>query len=159
MASYVRRISGLEIAYSPKNKLSSYFNHHKDRKTLLDTGIYQWFCEGSEVEECPKSYIGESRQGLEKRSSQHMYHITNGNINDSAIAEHVCATGHRMDPSKIQLIEREPNTIRRKVKESLYIQNTSYTMNKNNGYSINSAWAHTLNKKFYQHIATKNNSS
>lgn len=31
MASFVRRFSGLEIAYSPKNKLSTYFNSHKDK--------------------------------------------------------------------------------------------------------------------------------
>lgn len=118
---------------------------------LFGNGIYQWFCEGSVEEKCSKSYIGESRQGLEKRSAQHMYHINNGNINDSAIAEHVCATGHRMDPSNIKLIEKEPNTVRRKIKESLYIQNTPNTMNKNNGYQVNSSWAHTLNKNFYQH--------
>lgn len=155
MASYIRRNTDLELAYSPQNKISGHLSAHKDRKTLLDTGIYQWICEGSETESCSKVYIGETRKGLQTRSAQHMYHIYSGNINSSAVAEHVCNTGHRMDPDKITLIEREPNTVRRKVKEGLYIQHTANTMNKNNGYTINPAWAHTLKKNFCDHVAKK----
>ncbi len=151
IASFIRRNTELEIAYVPQNKVSHHLNKHKDKKRNIPAGIYKIPCDGNKDNICAAAYIGETRQGLEKRAQQHTYHIRNANIQESAPAEHIWTTGHNMDPSKIQMVEVENNTFRRKIKEGLYIRSNTSSINKNKGFVPNPSWTHILHKKFRRH--------
>lgn len=128
-------------------KIGSFLNNYKDKKNVSEAVIYEWPCEGNDNEQCNKVYIGESRKGMEMRSTQHLNHVKNGNTKDSAIADHACNVGHKFNPLNIRILEKESNTFRRKVKEGLYIQSNPNTINKNNGKPMNSIWTHILRKK------------
>ncbi len=151
LASFIRRHTDLEIAYVPQNKVSNHLNKHKDKKRTIQAGIYEIPCDGDDNDTCNATYIGESRQGLEKRAQQHLQNIRNSNILISAPAEHVSKTGHLMDPFKIKMLENENNTFRRKIKESLYIRSNPNAINKNNGFKPHPSWTHILKKKFSKH--------
>lgn len=151
VASFIRYTTDLDIAYVPQNKISHHFNQYKDKKRTTPAGIYELPCGGNNDDKCPLSYIGESRQGLDKRAQQHMYNIRNANIQTSAPAEHVWTNGHNIDPSTIRMIELEPNTFKRKVKEGLYIRSNSNSMNKNKGLLPHPTWTHILKKNFKRH--------
>jgi hypothetical protein len=98
-----------------------------------------------ECQTCKKKYIGETKRDFLIRFKEHLAHITNQRINESAIALHILKNpGHSLDPSSLTLIEKESRLFFRKTKESLYIHNCAHKMNTNPGWKVNPIWASTL---------------
>ena len=79
---------------------------------------------------------------LEERVKEHQRACRLGQVEKSALAEHLCAPGdHVFDWSKVEELEKEPRTYRRKFKESIYIRkNKDDTINWSNGTQIDQIW-------------------
>lgn len=75
-------------------------------------------------------YLGQALQYLEKRISNHQYHIKIKNRQHSALCEHVIETEHVVNWDSVEIIHRENNQQKRDVMEMIYIKTTPNTINK-----------------------------
>ena len=57
---------------------------------------------------CPKVYIGQSGRTLKHRLSEHRRALQSGHVASSVLAEHTWSTGHRMDLSKVEVVDAQP---------------------------------------------------
>ncbi|CAL8110124.1 unnamed protein product [Orchesella dallaii] len=139
LSKYTRRHTTLEIGYSPVNRLSNALTKVKDPNHKEDVGIYKIPCD-----DCPAIYVGETFRDIKIRAEEHKRKLMTHNIIDSAVANHAVTQNHSIDFSKTELIEKETNYYRRKMKESLYIRKTPVKMNKDNGMNFNPIWLDLL---------------
>lgn len=100
----------------------------------VSLSIYQIFCE------CKCSYIGESNFELDKRVSEHKRDIRNG-VLTNALTQHCMETNHKIDWSLSKIIGREQDTIRRRLKEALFIQKLSPELNVSKGMILRGKWS------------------
>lgn len=90
-----------KVAFSNKNTISSLLGSPKDPvPPTQKSGIYQLPCEN-----CPLSYIGQTRRSIAVRAKEHIAHFKNNRRGRSAVADHIFDTGHFFDPSKISLLK------------------------------------------------------
>ena len=90
-----------KIAYSSKNSIGSFLGSPKDPiPPTQKSGIYRLPCD-----ECPASYIGQSRRAIKVRAKEHIAHFKNNRQGRSAVADHIFETGHFIDPNKITLLK------------------------------------------------------
>ena len=81
----------IRTCFKPHRTLRSLLVHVKDpippegRKGV----VYQISCS-----DCPATYVGQTGRTLEHRIKEHKYALTSGNIDKSAVAEHMAMTGH-----------------------------------------------------------------
>ena len=89
--------------------------------------------------ECGKVYIGETGKTLTERLAEHRRAVRRMDNNNS-LAVHVQRTTHSITWDKAEVIEKENNKIRRKIKEALRIQNTDQCLNMDQGMQIDHIW-------------------
>ena len=70
--------------------------------------------------ECPRIYIGETKRTAGRRAEEHQAHLRKGNADMSAVAYHAIHTQHAVH-WKPQIIGREVNDKKRKIREALLI--------------------------------------
>jgi hypothetical protein len=79
------------------------------------------------------SYIGETGQCLEERLKQHKYAIKSGNIKGSALAEHLNICDASYNFNNTEIIARENNKLKRRIKEGFFIKlHEGKTINRKN---------------------------
>ena len=102
------------------------FSKIKDKipKTQQSGLVYKIRCTWGMV------YIGQTIQYLEKRISDHKYHIRIKNKNHSALCDHVISTEHEVNWDEVEILHRENKEAKRDVLEMIYIKTTTNTMNK-----------------------------
>jgi len=139
IARYIRRNTELEIGYIPVNRLASSLTKVKDSNYKEEVGVYKIPCL-----DCPAIYIGETFRDIKIRADEHKHNLETFNTNDSAVAAHALDQNHRIGFNQIQLVERETNYFRRKMKETLQIRQTKLPMNKDHGMNFNPIWLNLL---------------
>lgn len=82
--------------------------------------------------DCDYAYIGESGN-FKTRLRQHQNDVNKKRVASNALAEHVDATGHGIDWANSRIIGQERNFRSRLYLESLEIQRTRHTLNRNEG--------------------------
>ena len=75
--------------------------------------------------------MGETQQPLSKRVHQHT-HSAAGRQN-SAVLDHMCATGHVLDLDSFTILEREADWRRRGIREAIYVKQVVPGLNQNGG--------------------------
>lgn len=108
--------SDLVVSYKPRNTLSYIYNNKTPTPFLYNSNlIYKIDC-GS----CELSYVGMTRQYLNRRVSQHK---TNVNNNDThiALAAHSSETGHIFNFDSVSILAFENNLFKRQILESIHI--------------------------------------
>lgn len=102
------------------------FSKVKDQvpKSLQSHLIYRIKCS------CGLVYIGQTLQYLEKRISNHQYHIRIKDNKHSALCDHVINTEHVVNWDDVEIIHRENRQHKRDVLEMIYIKKTPNTINK-----------------------------
>ena len=81
-------------------------------------------------QDCPSVYIGETGRTARIWLAEHLAHAKKGRIDLSAVAEHATLENHRIEWKKVEVIDHEKKTVRRRVKEALWIHETEDKMNK-----------------------------
>ena len=91
--------------------------------------------------ECGQTYIGETGRSMEVRMKEHRRAVLQDNKNNG-IAVHANNTMHDIQWSSAEVLHSESHWYKRKVLESLYIndKHSSDKMNLDNGLKLNSTW-------------------
>ena len=87
---------------------------------------------------CSEIYIGQTSRLLEARLGEHKADVRKGNVETSAVAEHIWSKGHQVDWQKCSVLMQESDLHRRCFLESWFIQR-NVTMNREAG-SLSSAY-------------------
>lgn len=104
--------------YASGRKLLSYFsNKIKNSESNTEVGVYQIPCL-----DCNSRYIGETGRAFKIRMKEHESNCRN-HSNASAVVNH-SDTGHTLDFSNSKVIHSESHVTKRKIAESLLINNT-----------------------------------
>ena len=97
--------------------------HHKQSNVIYAIQCSQ--------EDCSESYIGETKQLLHKRMSQHR------SGKDSAVHIHLKETGHTFTNSDVRILAREPRWSERGVKEAIFVKKHKPSLNRDGGLRHN----------------------
>ena len=89
---------------------------------------------------CGSTYIGETRRSLEVRLKEHRRAVRMDHDNNG-IAVHANNTFHDIKWGSAQVIERETNWYKRKVKEAQWIKGTKDSINLDQGLILNATWS------------------
>ena len=125
----VFRQHGVATYHKPFNSLRSLLVQPKDKtENSKKCGVvYNLTCD-----QCPKSYVGETARALGTRFKEH----TDGKHPNSAVWEHIAASGHSYSLDKVKVLAREENSYARKIREALHIHKTQPALNRDRGLEI-----------------------
>ena len=115
----------------------------KDAKDRLPTDTQAGVVYAVGCKDCPKVYIGETGRTVKQRLKEHQDHTKKGNVDKSAIANHIITTGHEIH-WQARVIKREEHMLRRKVHQAVAIhklaQKDDATMNLDRGMELSNLW-------------------
>ena len=125
----------IRVCFRPCVTLKSLLVHPKDTLPLEKKAnvVYCLPCQS-----CSEVYIGQTSRLLEARLGEHKADVRKGNVETSAVAEHIWSKGHRVDWQKCSVLMQESDLHRRCFLESWFIQR-NVTMNREAG-SLSSAY-------------------
>lgn len=72
--------------------------------------------------DCEETYIGETKQYVEKRIYDHKYHIQIGDNKHSGAVSHATSQNHKIDFDNFNILTIEANTTKRKILEAIKIK-------------------------------------
>lgn len=115
----------LKIVAYYTNTVKSFFSRIKDPVSLSDQSslVYKIDCKG-----CDSSYVGQTKQYLSNRMSQHRRDCISGK-DSTALSDHFCRTGHDFDFDNPSILARENNLFKRLFKEMFYIRKVKKSVN------------------------------
>lgn len=121
----------VKLALKTTNNLKKCFSYVKDKTpdSLKSNIIYKISCDGNNSESCPSQYIGHTQSYLKTRLAQHKSNHKVKNVNATALTEHCLGSGHVPNLKDTYILHRERNYSKRLILESLYINNTTNTIN------------------------------
>ena len=119
---------GAPAYHKPYNTLKSLLVHPKDQSEIHRkcNTVYSMKCD-----DCDKEYIGETGRTVGIRHKEH----TDGKHN-SAIHDHMKATGHLCSMDNVKVLDREDNYWARKYRESIHIHKRRPALNRDRGIEI-----------------------
>lgn len=119
----------MQAAHVPSRKLRHELVHVKDplEKDKFPGVVYVIPCA-----DCRYVYVGETGN-FKTRLKQHMNDVQKRHVASNALAEHCAATSHKINWEKSRVIAKERNHSSRLYLESLIIQTTAHTLNRNEG--------------------------
>lgn len=131
--------SNIRVVGKPDNTLKQHiFSKLKDRTPIENCSSV---CYKVSCKDCNGEYIGETRQYLHKRIKQHQYHSKKKNGNHSGLTQHAVQTGHNIDWTNYNIIAKESNTFKRKLKEAILIKKSPNNFNiQTDSYFIDNAY-------------------
>ena len=133
VAEKLKRVYGqynIPVYFKPGNTLRQKLVHPKDKTPhhKQSNVIYAIQCS---QEDCSESYIGETKQLLHMRMSQHR------SRKDSAVHIHLKETGHTFTNSDVRILAREPRWSERGVKEAIFVKQHMPSLNREGGLRHN----------------------
>ena len=96
--------------------------------------VYGFKCGATD---CNAAYIGETQQTLKARFSQHKRPSVAGDPYNSAIFNHLSATGHKVDLKNVLILDRDENWFTRGIKESIWERVEKPSLNRRGGLRFN----------------------
>ena len=133
LSEAIRRVLtplGVKVVFRPLRTLRQILVHPKDPVPIKERNgvVYSIPCV-----ECSSVYIGQTGRSLKQRISEHRRALKNGDIQTSALAEHVFKTGHAVDLSQSEVLDHHQHTTTRCMLESWYIQHDQAVLNRERG--------------------------
>ena len=112
------------------NTVRSMVSHPKDRVPLLNKSgvVYKVECGG-----CNASYVGETKRRLESRLAEHRKAVQRGEVNASALAEHVWNAGHQVDWDSMKVLDASSRHHSRLALEAIHIRRQKNSLNRDRG--------------------------
>ena len=95
------RNNNLGVTYKPHHQMKFLTSNIKDKIKNESCGVYKLTCE------CKKVYIGETGRSVMVRMNEHARATRLKHPNQSAIAEHILKTGHKIDLDEDQTFHTE----------------------------------------------------
>ena len=143
LSEKLRRVFGqyrIPVSFKPTNTLRQKLVHPKDKspKDRQSNVVYAIQCKDTD---CVDSYIGETKQTLNKRMYQHRRPSTGAG--DSAVYLHQNAKDHSFVNEDVVILDREHRWYERGVKEAIYVNVEQPSLNKGGGLRHNLAGAYT----------------
>ena len=131
---------GVKVVFRPLRTLRQTLVRPKDRVPIEERKgvVYSIPCV-----ECSSVYIGQTGRRLKQRISEHRRALKNGDVQMSALAEHVFKTGHAVDLSQSEVLDHHQHTTTRCMLESWYIQHNQAVLNRERG-TLPEVYAWTL---------------
>ncbi|XP_050957575.1 uncharacterized protein LOC127158535, partial [Labeo rohita] len=119
----------IPVYFKPKNTLRQMLVHPKDQvpKHQKCNLVYAVKC----TEECKDLYIGETKQMLSKRMSQHRRGNSSGQ--ESAVFTHLQKEQHSFKDQDVYILDREDGWFERGVKEAIYVKVERPSLNRGGG--------------------------
>jgi hypothetical protein len=131
---------GINTYFKPFNTLRSILVKVKDKtpKEKQSNLIYRYKCH---ERNCSHTYIGETKQALKSRVSQHR-RPSAGDLYDSAVYTHSEISGHPIGINNFEILDKEEDWFRRGVKEAIYERQHQPSLNKRGGlrYNLPHTW-------------------
>ena len=107
----------------------------KDPKhSLLYSTMYKIVCS------CGAPYKGETGRSFRTRFCEHSADIRYDRVHKSTLAEHSSSTKHHICLESAQILAKEDNFFKRKLKEAIEISYHSINLNRDDGWSISPSW-------------------
>ena len=116
--------------FKPVNTIRSMVSHPKDRVPLLSKSgvVYKVEC-GC----CNASYVGETKRRLESRLAEHRKAVQKGEVNASALAEHVWNVGHHVNWDSMKVLSVSGRHYSRLALEAIHIRRQKNSLNRDRG--------------------------
>ena len=115
--------------------------HPKDNIVRDKTGtIYKITCDN-----CDRTYIGESDRSLHRRINEHLA-INRSSL--TAVAEHNKNNKHTFSWDNVEIVGRENNTLKRKIREAIEIKILKPEINRDVGYELPKAYEPLWSRDF-----------
>ena len=134
----------ISASLKPANSLRSNLVNVKDRQARDKTSnlVYGVKCA---KEGCTDTYVGETKQSLKARMSQHRRPST-GDQYDSAVFTHLETTGHSFKNEDVIILDREERWFERGVKEAIWERVERPSLNRRGGLRVqlSHAWDRAL---------------
>lgn len=125
----ILRSYDVQVSHIPARKLGNSLTNVKDKleRERFPGVVYKIPCT-----DCTHVYIGETGN-FKRRLREHCNDVKNRKVTSNALAEHVVSTGHAINWEDASVIATEKKLFPRLHLESLFIQTTAHTLNKNCG--------------------------
>ena len=95
---------------------------------------------------CGAPYIGETGRSVSTRIKEHCADIRHDRVQKLALAEHSSTTKHHICLEDAQILSKEDNYFKRKLKEAVEIVGHPINLNRDEGWSLNHSWLPLLAK-------------
>ena len=132
------RAHNISVSFKPYNTLRQQLVNVKD-KTPRDNRcnlVYGYKCP---AEDCGKTYVGETKQALKQRLSQHRKPSYGAQYN-SAIYTHMCETGHSFTNKDVKILDKEEDWHSRGVKEAIHTRIEKPHLTTKLRHNLSHAW-------------------
>ena len=90
--------------------------------------------------DCSDVYIGETGLHLSTRIKQHKDSVRKGEIEKSAVAEHVWNIHHTNNWDNVTIIDKDKYAVSREIRDAIYIRRNTELMNRDRGIDISPMW-------------------
>jgi uncharacterized FlaG/YvyC family protein len=134
----------IATSFKPTNTLRGKLVKVKDKppKDKRSNVVYGIACADSG---CKDSYIGETKQSIRARTSQHRRPSSN-EAQNSAVYTHNQATGHTFNTEDVIVLDKEERWFERGVREALWERVEQPSLNKKGGlrFQLSHAWDQAL---------------
>lgn len=139
----VLRSFDVHVSHVPVKKLKNVLTNVKDKlpKEKFPGVVYRIPCT-----DCDHVYIGETGD-FQRRLKERCYDVKKEKVSSNALAEHSVSKGHDIDWASAHVLATEINLTSRLHLESLLIQTTDTTLNRNDG-TLPSVYARCLRHLF-----------
>ncbi len=126
------RKHGVNVAFKPHQTLRQYLVRPKDPVEPSEACgvVYQIPCG-----DCDETYIGHSGRPLNTRVQEHKNAVRKSSVS-SGVADHTIKTGHSIDWEQVDIIDRDPLTPPRRIREAIAIRLHNPAMNRESGYEL-----------------------
>ena len=104
------------------------------RDPFLEFGVYKVLCS------CGAPYIGETGRSFTTIIKEHYADVKHDRVIKSSLAEHSSSTKHHICLENTQMLSKEDNYCKRKMKEAIEIFNHPSNLNRDEGWTISWAW-------------------
>lgn len=136
-----------QLTFKNKKTIHNLFTKTKDPTPpqMQSNLVYKIPCSS-----CPSVYIGNTAQYLKKRLYQHSYDCNKNSQNDhnSALVQHHLDTTHKFDFKAATIIDKETNTHKRNLLESIHILQHEHSVNiKSETTCLHNSYSQLIKKK------------
>ena len=95
--------------------------------------------------DCNAVYIGETKRSLNQHAKEHARAVKTGDVDKNEIADHCWKNDHRFNWENKAIIDRELNSVSRKIKETIHSIADKNSIN-SISYGLPDIWLPALNK-------------
>ena len=138
------RKRGFRVLFTPPNSIRKMVDSLKDPiEPKYFKGVYSIPCS------CSKPYIGETGRSIVTRLKEHEADLRHDRHKKFSLVEHAHLTQHHIYLENVEIIAREDNLTKQKIREKIEINMTNDCLKRDDGTKLSGTWLpllHSLKK-------------